>query len=327
MKIINCKLKIIKTALVVLFFVVPFSAWAYHVPGHDSIVTCGLNGPDCSLCDFLALGQSILNFTLKVVVPAVAIIFVIYGGYLYLTAGASPGNVEKAKKTLWHTLLGIVITVAAYSATSLLIGFVAKGSTYDFGFKGGVFSLQCVSSSPAIDTSGFAFKLSEPPPKVEQINNMTLSTAGGQKIGDFSVSGSVDVQNVSRLVQEGYAAAKVDGDLQRSNINLVITSGYRSVADQNRVAAEHCENPASGTCDPKPNKSVACVPKNDGSNCPHTTGQAIDVVGVKNGKACVVGDQIADSSCQQAVVSAMKRQNFCARLVDEPWHFERPCLR
>ena len=311
--------------IMLVILVLPVAAWAYHVPGHDSIVTCGLNGPDCGLCDFMALGQSILNFTLKIIVPFVAIIFVIYGGYLYLTAGASPGNVEKAKKTLWHTLLGIVITVAAYSATSLLIGFVAKGgSGYDFGFKGGVFSLQCVSSSPAIDLSRnykggvISFEMSDPENGSQKIDlpNTPFSSINNIAIGD------ADVVSVKTEVREGLHMVSQDKNLIDNFIGLSVVSGKRTVEKQKSEVAKNCPVGATSSkqCSPE-----TCIPKDaQGSNCPHVAGAAVDVHGVALGADGKPLSQCPNTSpCQQKVVEAMRRAGFCV-LASEPWHFEKP---
>lgn len=307
-------------ALVLL--VLPFIVGAYHTAGHDSIVTCGFNGPDCSLCSFLELAQSLLNFTLKIVVPSVAVILVIWAGYLYLTAGARPDSVKKAQATFKNIFIGLVIAVAAYSATSFLLGWLGKGSGTDFGFKGGVFTLDCTDTSPAIDISGFikdgavSFTLSEPEPKIKtaDLQRAVVTVSGGRDYGVNLANRNVEMKGVKADIVR--ALADADRVLNDNGVSLVVTSAYRSLEKQKDLAAENCEDPDADKCSPLPDKALTCLPKGDGSNCPHTTGRAVDVWGVQNGKQCN-----KSSPCQNAVIQIMKSKGFCV-LNTEPWHFE-----
>lgn len=48
-------------------------------------------------------------------------IFLLYAGYLYVTAAQSEDNVEKAKKIIFSALVGIVIAISAYAITSTFV--------------------------------------------------------------------------------------------------------------------------------------------------------------------------------------------------------------
>jgi len=57
------------------------------------------------------LGQAIQKLAgqlERLAIPVAAVLY-IYAGFLYLTAGAKPGNIEKAKKALLYTTIGLVV--------------------------------------------------------------------------------------------------------------------------------------------------------------------------------------------------------------------------
>lgn len=54
------------------------------------------------------------------------VIFMIYAGYLWLTAAGNEQRVERAKKILFESIIGLVIVVAAYAITYFII-YVFKG--------------------------------------------------------------------------------------------------------------------------------------------------------------------------------------------------------
>jgi len=59
---------------------------------------------------------------------SVAVIFVIVGGYQYVTSGGNEEQAEKGRKTLVNSIIGIVIIVLAYvviNVISNLVGGVA----------------------------------------------------------------------------------------------------------------------------------------------------------------------------------------------------------
>ena len=53
---------------------------------------------------------------------AIAVVFVIIGGYQYVTSGGSEEQAEKGKKTLINAIIGIVIIILSYT----IINVIAK---------------------------------------------------------------------------------------------------------------------------------------------------------------------------------------------------------
>lgn len=54
----------------------------------------------------------------------VAVFFILYGGFLYMTGGALPGQLEKARKTLINAVVGLVICLSAIALTNLVFSII-----------------------------------------------------------------------------------------------------------------------------------------------------------------------------------------------------------
>lgn len=67
--------------------------------------------------------------TLVGLAGAVAVVFVVIGGYHYITSSGHPEKLDKAKKTLQYAGVGLVIVLAAY----VIVDFVAGIAKSSFG--------------------------------------------------------------------------------------------------------------------------------------------------------------------------------------------------
>ena len=55
----------------------------------------------------------------------VAVGFIVYGGYLYTLSSGDPGKIKKAKDVLLYAIIGIVVVLAAFVITNVIIKGVA----------------------------------------------------------------------------------------------------------------------------------------------------------------------------------------------------------
>jgi hypothetical protein len=117
----------------VLFLAAPLFAYAQsqvgtglQASGLQSIFgTGGLNGSS-SLSDLIVKGiQLMLMFA-----GAIAVLFVIIGGYQYLASGGNDETAEKGKKTLLNAVIGIIIIVLAYVIINVIINTVSSNTGY-----------------------------------------------------------------------------------------------------------------------------------------------------------------------------------------------------
>jgi hypothetical protein len=84
-------------------------------------VNCG--GTSGSL-DFGGIAKKIVNI-FSIIVGAVAIIMIIYGGFRYITSGGDSGSVGNAKNTLIYAIVGLIIVALA----QVLVHFVINTAT------------------------------------------------------------------------------------------------------------------------------------------------------------------------------------------------------
>ena len=86
-----------------------FAAWG------DKSLTENSSG---SLPEFLT---TIQNWLLSIV-GVLALLFIVYGGFLYITSGGNKERIEMAKKTLTYAILGLLIVVFAGVIFGILTG-------------------------------------------------------------------------------------------------------------------------------------------------------------------------------------------------------------
>ena len=87
-----------------------------------AIVPCGIGGNDCTLCHFFTLLSNIVNFMAEKIAFPLAIVIIMWGGFLLLTAGGDTGKIEKGKRALTNGLWGLLIIIIAW----LLVDTILK---------------------------------------------------------------------------------------------------------------------------------------------------------------------------------------------------------
>lgn len=74
---------------------------------------------------FEALVQSLANWVAAIALP-IAAIFIIYSGFLFVTAGGNQSKLDAAKTTFYWTLIGTAITVGAWALATAIVDFAKK---------------------------------------------------------------------------------------------------------------------------------------------------------------------------------------------------------
>ena len=77
--------------------------------------------------DIRALALKIVNFFLGFL-GLLAVIMVIYGGFLYVTSAGNQEKVDSAKKILLYSVIGIVIIIISFALVNTLLGGLARGT-------------------------------------------------------------------------------------------------------------------------------------------------------------------------------------------------------
>jgi Type IV secretion system pilin len=78
------------------------------------------NDSNCGLNDMLQLGVNIANWILGIV-GAVALLFFVYGGFVFILSAGNEEKVKEGKTILMNAIIGLVIVFASY----LIIQFSA----------------------------------------------------------------------------------------------------------------------------------------------------------------------------------------------------------
>lgn len=74
--------------------------------------------------DLIDIAISVLNYAIGLI-GLIAVVFLVYGGVLFITAGGDEGKVEKATKTITQALIGLVIVILA----GVIVRFVMQRIT------------------------------------------------------------------------------------------------------------------------------------------------------------------------------------------------------
>lgn len=87
---------------------------------------------NCTLSDFLLVFKGLADLMLSVL-GAIALLFFIIGGVIWLTSGGSSGQIEKGKKILSGTVIGIIIVLGAWTLVNfIIVGLMPKGARETF---------------------------------------------------------------------------------------------------------------------------------------------------------------------------------------------------
>ncbi len=93
---------------------------------NDNAPDCGMKSPDQvgGLSTFI--WRIVLNIIeMAIVISAyIAVFFIIYGGFLYMTGGALPGQIESARKTIFNAVIGLVICMGAIAIINLVFSII-----------------------------------------------------------------------------------------------------------------------------------------------------------------------------------------------------------
>lgn len=107
--------KVIKSTLSILLLLAPTQTLAQtaECPGALGTFLC--------TSSLQKLITSISNIIL-LLVGVVAVLFLIIGGFQYISSAGNPETIQKAKTTILYAIIGILVTLIAYAAVNFVIG-------------------------------------------------------------------------------------------------------------------------------------------------------------------------------------------------------------
>jgi hypothetical protein len=97
----------------------------------SGLIPCGGTGePECDLNQFIILIQNIIDFVIKIAIPAAAILFA-YAGFLYLTASGKKGQIEDAHKIFTSVLWGFIIILSAWLIVNTIVNVLLDKTNFE----------------------------------------------------------------------------------------------------------------------------------------------------------------------------------------------------
>lgn len=114
----------------VLLFLLTLPALAAE--SSSNLATKGL-GDTAKFAGYTSVGlPELVGKVIQALLSIVGVVFLVltvYAGVMYMTAGGDPGKVDKAKKILTQSLIGLIIILAAYAFTSFVVTELGKATT------------------------------------------------------------------------------------------------------------------------------------------------------------------------------------------------------
>ena len=99
------------------FFGLPH--WYEYLPTNPDPLTGKCLPEAHSINDFWAIGLAAVDILLRIG-GLVAVVYVIYGGFLYMTSQGEPDRTSAAKNTILNALIGVVIILIAIVAVNFI---------------------------------------------------------------------------------------------------------------------------------------------------------------------------------------------------------------
>lgn len=131
-----------------LFFITTFLVLGSTVPvfaqsdpfKDQGLIPCGnevneagqLVNP-CGFDDFIALVNNVVKFLIWVSIP-IAVIAFTYAGFLMLTSGGNPGQIDRAKGIFKNVAIGLIFVISAWLIVYLIVSSLAETTIYEMFF-------------------------------------------------------------------------------------------------------------------------------------------------------------------------------------------------
>lgn len=93
------------------------------------LVPCGGTGePACTWCHLGIMADKIIDFVVLYIVIPVAVAFIIWGGFLLMTAGGSPERVKRGRDAITAAVIGIVVALGAWLIIDTIVKMLTSGA-------------------------------------------------------------------------------------------------------------------------------------------------------------------------------------------------------
>lgn len=107
----------------------------------DDAVTPEFENCPCRLCHLFILIDRIVDFTLFKIIAPLAVLMIVIGGAIFLTASGNPERISAGKRLMTNTVIGILIIFAAWLIINTILMFIGVADWT--GLKTGWWKIEC----------------------------------------------------------------------------------------------------------------------------------------------------------------------------------------
>ncbi len=260
------------------------------------------------------------------IVGIVAGIMIVWAGIKWMTAGGMPDRIGSAKKQIAGAIMGVIIALGAYTILFVINPELVRLKPL---------RIEVVEKIPLGLQEVETEEASETPAQPGQ--ERRIVSVKNEYMENYMQVGEHLQETVKNAAQELYNETQ---NFPGGPYKLA-GGGYRALDEQVAKWKRQCEGrPTCGTPVCNPYGSSALDSSNRllpgatplAANCPHTTGQALDLrcscPSTIDTRECNKYASLTPkffAPCQKKLEEIMARKGFC-RLRSEPWHFENPKL-
>lgn len=271
--------------------------------GKFSEVKCDNENPDCAIPWIAEYLSAIFEYSIKII-GILAIIVIMLGGILWLTAAGSKERLGQAMNFIKGGVLGITIALCSYALLFILNPnlVILKSINVNYIKEEDLSEIED-TSEPVTQEQ---FNKNPNRDKIDPDSSKWIKVPDDKKGLGITTDGAQLTSGVTSI--EGLKkAAECFRKLDSKNYIRVV-SASRTKEQQLGLWRSNC---CSGRCKCSP---PTCNPNN--GNCPHTMGVAFDAWAC-NDKGCKM------QSLQYKLQNCFFQAGFCL-LASECWHFENP---
>jgi amino acid transporter len=120
-------IKVAELLVVTVMVLLPLAAVVSPAYAQLTPPNCSGTGLNCNTTDPNAFIKSIINILLAIAF-SVAVLFLIIGGFWYITSAGNEETAEKGKNTAINAIIGIVIIILSYVIVNVVAGLVTKST-------------------------------------------------------------------------------------------------------------------------------------------------------------------------------------------------------
>ena len=124
---------------ITLFFI---TISAVYAAGDMGMIPC--EGVGCRACDFVSLGNNILNWFVLIMAGIIALMFA-FGGFTLLMSGGNSGKVTEGKEMMSNAVIGLVIVLSSWLIVNTIFKYMVGGN-----FRGKWYEIVCVPNPSLI---------------------------------------------------------------------------------------------------------------------------------------------------------------------------------